>query len=109
MISEGSFCLRKVHGEASFIHGHTCRFTHMKSYNRRPDATFVTMGPVVASIAMYATHRMLTRLLAGQILRKGVQRKIRRLGSMFMDYHVLSDVFNELIEEFFTFLLNPWQ
>ena len=109
MVPEGSFCLRVGHGKSIFTHGNTYRFISMNPYKRQQDSKFVTMGPVVASIAMYATHRMLTRLLAGQILRKGVQRKIRRLGSMFMDYHVLSDVFNELIEEFFTFLLNPWQ
>ena len=107
MIPEGSFCLRGGHGKAMFTHDNTFRFIDKKPYTR--DATFVTMGPVVAALAMYATRRMLTRLVAGQILRKGVHRKIRRLGSMFMEHHVLIDICNELVEDLLDFLLFPMQ
>ena len=82
---------------------------NMKPYTRQHDSTFVTMGPVVASIAMYATRRMLSRLVAGQILRKGVQRKIRRMGSMIMEYDILSEVFSDLFEELFDRLLSTMQ
>ena len=109
MIPEGSFCLRVGHGKSIFTHGNNYRFINMNPYKRQQDSKFVTMGPVVASLAMYATRRMLTRLVAGQILRKGVHRKIRRLGSMFMEHHVLIDICNELVEDLLDFLLFPMQ
>ena len=59
----------------------------------------VVMGPVVASLAMYATERVLKRVIAGQLLRKGVARKTRRLMVMIMEPAVLVDVLIDCLEE----------
>ena len=64
------------------------------------------MGPVIASLAMYATQRMLTRLAAGQLFRKGIPRRIRRLMSLMMEHDILADVFHDFMEELLTVLTN---
>jgi hypothetical protein len=57
------------------------------------------MGPVVASLAMYATERLVSRLVAGQILRKGVARKLRILVRLMMKESVLHGVFSDFLED----------
>ena len=106
MIPKGYVCLRQSHNDAIFGDWNACKIIYTKPYKRQCNSLSLTMGPVVASLAMYATHRMLKRLVAGQLFRKGIPRKFRRLLSMMMEYEVLADVFSEFMEELMTVLTN---
>ena len=106
MIPKGYVCLRRSHSDAFLGNWNACKIIYMKPYKRQCNSLSLTMGPVVASLAMYATHRILQRLVAGQLFRKGIPRKIRRLVSMMMEYEVLADVFSEFMEELMTVLTN---
>jgi hypothetical protein len=44
----------------------------------------------------------LTRILAGQIHRKGVIRKIRRLRSMIVEFHTMCDIIMDVVEDMLT-------
>ena len=66
---------------------------------RRGVVSNTVMGPVVASLAMYATERLVSRLVAGQILRKGVARKLRVLVRLMMKESILHDVFSDFLED----------
>ena len=66
---------------------------------RRGVVSSTVMGPVVASLAMYATERLVSRLVAGQILRKGVARKLRILVRLMMKESVLHGVFSDFLED----------
>ena len=59
----------------------------------------LSMGPVSAAVLVYVTKRFLSRLIAGQILRKGVSRKIRRLTHMMLDYDILVEILNDVLED----------
>jgi len=59
----------------------------------------LSMGPVSAAVLVYVTKRFLSRLMAGQILRKGVSRKIRRLTHMILDHEILVEVMNDVLED----------
>jgi hypothetical protein len=59
----------------------------------------VLMGPVIASLVLYGMERICTRVLAGQLLRKGIRRKVRRLAGMMTQVEVLSDVLPDFIDD----------
>ena len=58
-----------------------------------------TMGPITASVVLYVVERVLTRAVHGQLLRRGIARKIRRLVAMVVEWHVLYEVFYDLLED----------
>ena len=58
-----------------------------------------TMGPITASVVLYVVERVLTRAVHGQLLRRGIARKIRRLVAMVVEWHVLYEVFHDLLED----------
>jgi hypothetical protein len=66
---------------------------------RHKNKAIVSMGPVVSSIVLYTVERFLNRLVAGQLLRKGVSRKIRRLVSMMVTAHVIYEVVFDMLED----------
>jgi hypothetical protein len=61
----------------------------------------MSMGPVSAAVVMYAGERLLTRIFDGQLLRKGVIRKMRRLAKMLLErdtlYEVVCDAFDDMV------------
>jgi hypothetical protein len=59
----------------------------------------VVMGPVIASLVLYGIERICTRVFAGQLLRKGIGRKVRRLTVMMTRVEVLSDVIPDFIDD----------
>jgi hypothetical protein len=60
------------------------------------------MGPVTTAVVVYIGKRAVTRLVSGQMLRKGVPRKARRLMHMIFDMHVLRELMCDMIEDYFT-------
>ena len=76
---------------------------------RRGVVSNTVMGPVVASLAMYATERLVSRLVAGQILRKGVARKLRILVRLMMKESVLHGVFSDFLEDIFDVMATTFQ
>jgi hypothetical protein len=72
------------------------RHTNMGCNSRQ---ACVVMGPVVASLAMYAVERLLTRVMAGQLLRKGICRKAKRLFGFMMSHSVLHDVLDDIMDD----------
>ena len=57
------------------------------------------MGPVSAAVVMYIAERAVTRIANGQLMRRGIIRKIRRLGSMVLEWHMLLEVVYDLLED----------
>ena len=76
---------------------------------RRGVVSNTVMGPVVASLAMYATERLVSRLVAGQILRKGVARKLRILVRLMMKESILHGVFSDFLEDISDFMATTFQ
>jgi hypothetical protein len=79
---------------------------HVKSYHRHTYdverggiCSSMKMGPVSAAISLYVLDRFLARALAGQLLRKGVYRKIRRLVSMITDWEIVCDMVCEQLDD----------
>ena len=62
-------------------------------------ATFMYMGPVAAAVILYVAERLVSRLFAGQLLRKGVPRKMRRLKGMLTEVHVIHAVALDIIDD----------
>jgi hypothetical protein len=63
------------------------------------DLVFVSMGPISSAVAMYATERLLTRVLKGQLFRKGVLRKMRRLTKMIFEWNNICEVICEALDD----------
>jgi pentose-5-phosphate-3-epimerase len=51
-------------------------------------------------VLVYVAEKFILRLTAGQILRKGVSRKMRRLTRMLLDCHILVEVLQDVLEDF---------
>ena len=63
------------------------------AHNRhRPGATRASMGPVSASVVLYVASRLLSRIYKGQLMRKGVYRKLRRMSVLLLDYHLVYEM-----------------
>jgi len=58
----------------------------------------VLAGPVASSLTLFVIEKAVKRLVAGQILRKGVLRKIRRLAILLGTWDVFHMVLNEFLE-----------
>ena len=65
----------------------------------------ISMGPVTTAIVLFGAEKLLKRITAGQIHRKGVLRKARRLMGMVLEFHticsILEDTFGDFSEMFF--------
>jgi hypothetical protein len=57
------------------------------------------MGPVSAAVVLYVAERFLSRIIAGQVLRKGVSRKLRRLRVMLTEWHVIYEVACDVLDD----------
>jgi hypothetical protein len=57
------------------------------------------MGPVCTAVCMYVIERLMIRTLAGQLMRKGVPRKMRRLLWMVMDVHIILELVQDTMED----------
>lgn len=60
------------------------------------------MGPVTTAVGLYAIERLATRIMAGQIHRKGVLRKIKRLMSMVLEFHMMCEIMQDVVEDICT-------
>ena len=87
-----SYSDHMIRYDTNNVHSNMC--TTVRPSNARA----MSMGPVSMAVAMYVGERLLGRLVAGQILRKGVARKIRRLAGMILDVHVMYEVLYECLE-----------
>ena len=58
----------------------------------------VWTGPVGSSLSLFLIEKVMKRLVAGQILRKGILRKMRRLASILGTWHVFQLILEELLE-----------
>jgi hypothetical protein len=57
------------------------------------------MGPVSTAVVLYVAERLLLRLVAGQLLRKGIARKLRRLFDMIFNVHVMYEILSDYLED----------
>ena len=71
----------------------------MGNLHGKTGASSIFMGPVVAAVVMFAIERFVIRLMTGQLLRKGVPRKIRRLGKMMTQVSVISAVAHDVLDD----------
>jgi hypothetical protein len=62
----------------------------------------ITMGPLTAAVVLYSVDRLVTRVMARQIHRKGVLRKIRRLISMVTEFHMICELVQDVVEDIWT-------
>lgn len=69
----------------------------------RPETHYGTfslvMGPVSTAVLVYVAERVVLRLTAGQIMRKGVSRKIKRLVNMVLEHHLLFEILQDILED----------
>jgi len=98
MISYGVMSLRRSPSNG-FFDNKKYHLEYKKSPRCQLHKPCISMGPVVASIILFVLQRFCTRLVSGQILRKGIPRKIRRMIKMMMENDVIADVFSECIED----------
>ena len=66
-------------------------------YSRR--YTPVSMGPVSASVLLYVAGRLLNRICNGQLMRRGVFRKMRRMGALMVEWHLVYEVLIDCLED----------
>ena len=57
------------------------------------------MGPISSAVVLFVFERFMKRAVAGQLLRKGVSRKIRRLRTMLTEWHMVHEVLCDLFED----------
>jgi len=68
-------------------------------YSRRYTPTPVSMGPVSASVLLYVAGRLLNRISNGQLMRRGVFRKMRRMGALMVEWHLVYEVLLDCLED----------
>lgn len=76
-----------------------CYNSNMCNTVRPLDVSSMKMGPVSMAVAMYVGERLLGCLVAGQLMRKGIARKIQRLAVIVFDVHVMYEVMYECLED----------
>jgi hypothetical protein len=59
------------------------------------------MGPVATAVVLFVTERAVSRAVKGQLLRKGVLRKMRRLRHMVFESNLVFSIFCEILENAF--------
>ena len=62
-------------------------------------ALYLTMGPVTTSLVLFVAEKAFTRAFKGQLLRKGVLRKMKRLAHMILDWGILCEVLSDVLED----------
>jgi hypothetical protein len=60
------------------------------------------MGPVTTAVGLYALERLMTRIMAGQIHRRGIIRKMRRLMFIVLEFHMLCEIIQDVMEDVLT-------
>ena len=68
-------------------------------YSNRCRNGLISMGPVSAAVLLYVGERALTRAVNGQLLRRGISRKIRRLVGMICQWHMIYEVVYDMLED----------
>jgi hypothetical protein len=73
--------------------------TMVTRHHRQTHAFASVMGPVSTAVVVYIAERFVLRLTAGQIMRKGVTRKIKRLMHMVLELHLLFEILQDVLED----------
>jgi hypothetical protein len=76
-----------------------CHSQHYGNIKGNARVSSLYMGPVSTAVVLYVAERLLTRLVAGQLLRKGIARKMRRLGVMLIEWHLMYEVVCDLLDD----------
>jgi hypothetical protein len=97
MISGTLISLRRSNSEAFLCESY--RGDSYSSPRAIRSVSYVSMGPVSAALVLYVADRMMSRVLKGQILRKGVPRKVRRLLTMLVQMNVLHEFLFDVIDD----------
>lgn len=58
------------------------------------------MGPITTAVVLFGAEKLLIRVVAGQMHRKGVIRKARRLMSMVLEFHTLCSIVEDTLGDF---------
>jgi hypothetical protein len=99
MIPTAVHQLRRSHSNDVIRYGVGVRRSNSCGVIRQQTALSLSMGPVSMAIVLYVGERLIDRLMAGQLLRKGVARKMRRLMYMILDVHVMYEIFCDCLED----------
>jgi hypothetical protein len=91
--------LRRSNSNDVILHNMGVRRSNSCGNIRQENTISLSMGPVSMAVLLYVGERVLGRLVAGQLLRKGIARKIRRLVYMIVDWHVLQEVLYDYLED----------
>ena len=59
----------------------------------------ILMGPVTSAVALYIVEKIVTRIVKGQVFRKGVIRKLRRLKNMILECHIMHEIVYDILED----------
>lgn len=98
----------------SMLSGHVMSMSHSQSFGvlssksfytqsdrtiRKNTNLFLTMGPVSTAVILFIAEKAVSRAAKGQLLRKGVIRKIRRLTTMILEWNVVFTVLCDIIDD----------
>ena len=59
----------------------------------------INMGPVISAVGIYVINRIVIRVLKGQVFRKGVTRKLKRLSNMILEWHIIYEMIYDILED----------
>lgn len=62
----------------------------------------ITMGPLTSAVVLYSLERLCTRIYAGQMHRKGIARKMRRLMCMIGEFPMVCALLMDVLEDILT-------
>jgi hypothetical protein len=83
--------------DASILHVNGyCSTTRKYNYDTMQ---YISMGPVTAAISLYIAERIVTRIVKGQVFRKGIIRKLRRLNNMILEWHIIHEMICDILED----------
>ena len=59
----------------------------------------LTMGPVATAVVLFVVEKAVSRAVKGQLMRKGVLRKMRRLSRMVLEWNVVLSILYDMMED----------
>ena len=64
----------------------------------------ISMGPVATAIVMFVAEKAIQRTVKGQLMRKGVVRKMRRLSHLVLELNNSLAMLYDMLEDMFAYL-----
>ena len=83
-------------------HTNAC-ITHSDKNTDKNAVACLKMGPVATAVVLFVVEKAMSRALKGQILRKGVLRKMRRLSHMVLEWNVVLSILYDILEDVFPY------